>query len=179
DMMTTGKGMSAGYTPIAAVIIREHIMEAISNGSKQIMGGHTFSSNPLSAATANAVLNYVQTHQLVERSAENGAYLFDKLEAMAATSDLIGDVRGKGLFAGVEFVADKTTRIPFPATMNLTEKVVQAAYEEGLLIYPANAGTDGVEGDAIIIAPPLTITKSELDILVKKFQQAIKMVENS
>lgn len=179
DMITTGKGMSAGYTPIAAAIISDKVMEPIRHGSKRILSGHTFSCNPLSAATALAVIDYLEKHELVQRSKENGAYLLQKLEQMAGESDNIGDVRGKGLFAGVEFVADKQTKQPFPADWKMTEKVVQAAYDASLLVYPANADKDGLKGDAVIIAPPLTITKQEIDILLERFYSALQRIENA
>lgn len=177
DMMTIGKGMSAGYTPIAATIISEKVMEPILHGSKTIMSGHTFSGNPMSAATALAVIDYLESQQLIERSAENGAYLLEKLTHLAEETAIIGDIRGKGLFAGVEFVADKETKLPFPSTWKMTEKVVQASYEAGLLVYPASINQAELDIDAVIIAPPLTITKREIDLLVERFWEALQTIE--
>src|SRR5690625_5159105 len=113
DLMATGKGMSAGYTPIAAAVASDQVMEPILNGSKLIMSGHTYSANPQSAATALAVINYIQKNNLVEETAEKGAYLKEKIKQLAKDSPIIGDVRGKGLFIGVEFVANKKTKEPF------------------------------------------------------------------
>lgn len=177
DIMITGKGMSGGYTPIAATVVSDRVMEPIRNGSKIIMSGHTFSANPQSAATALAVINYLMKYQIIENSVQKGEYLKQKLVDIAKQSSIIGDVRGKGLFIGIEFVKNKSTKEPFSRSANLTNKVVQANFAEGLVVYPANAGKDGLNGDAIIVAPPLTITMEEIDKLVEKFSRALYKME--
>ncbi|RST58187.1 aspartate aminotransferase family protein [Siminovitchia terrae] len=177
DIIATGKGMSAGYTPMAAAIVSEKVMEPILKGSKIVMSGHTFSANPQSAATCLAVLNYIEKNNVVENSAVNGAYLKEKIRELAEASEIIGDVRGKGLFVGVEFVKDKLTKKSFDRALDVVSRIVQANFEEGLLVYPANAGTDGLIGDAVILSPPLTITKEEVDELVRRFAVALRKVE--
>lgn len=177
DIMATGKGMSAGYTPMAATVVSEKVMEPILNGSKSIMSGHTFSANPQSCATSLAVLDYMEKHNLVENSARMGAYLKEKISELAKTSEIIGDIRGKGLFVGIEFVEDKLTKRPFPRKNDVVGQIVQANFDEGLLVYPANAGTDGRTGDAVILSPPLTISKEEVDELVHRFSAALSKVE--
>lgn len=177
DIMATGKGMSAGYTPMAATIVSEKVMEPILKGSKVVMGGHTFSANPQSAATSLAVLDYIEKHGLVENSALMGDYLKGKVSTLAASSDIIGDVRGKGLFIGIEFVQDKVSKTSFSRDVDLVEKIVKASFDEGLLVYPANAGREGLNGDAIILSPPLVITKDEINELVNRFSKAIQRVE--
>ncbi|MBD8005360.1 aspartate aminotransferase family protein [Bacillus norwichensis] len=177
DIIATGKGMSAGYTPMAAAIVSEKVMEPILKGSKIVMSGHTFSANPQSAATCLAVLNYIEKNNVVENSAVNGAYLKEKIRELAEESEIIGDVRGKGLFVGVEFVKDKLTKKSFDRALDVVSRIVQANFEEGLLVYPANAGTDGLIGDAVILSPPLTITKEEVDELVRRFAVALRKVE--
>lgn len=177
DIMATGKGMGAGYTPIAATVVSEKVMEPILNGSKSIMSGHTFSANPQSAATALAVLQYIEKHNVVQNSARVGAYLKERMKELAQKSEIIGDVRGKGLFVGIEFVQDKETKTSFARECDLVNRIVQANFEEGLLVYPANAGVDGLTGDAIILSPPLTITKEEVDELVRRFAAALGKME--
>lgn len=179
DLMATGKGMSAGYTPIAAAVVSDKVMEPILNGSKLIMGGHTFSANPQSAATALAVIEYIEKNNLVQKSAEIGTYLKEKIMRLAEKSKIIGDVRGKGLFIGIEFVKNKATKEPFPRDCDIVNQVVEANFDEGLLVYPANAGVDGLNGDAVIVSPPLTITKAEIDDLVARFTRSLEMVESS
>ncbi len=177
DIIATGKGMSAGYTPMAAAIISEKVMEPILKGSKIVMSGHTFSANPQSAATCLAVLNYIEKNNIVENSAVNGAYLKQKIRELAEASEIIGDVRGKGLFVGVEFVKDKLSKKSFGRALDVVNRIVQASFEEGLLVYPANAGAGGLTGDAVILSPPLTITKEEINELVRRFAVALRKVE--
>lgn len=179
DIMMTGKGMSGGYTPIAATVVSEKVMKPILNGSKLIMSGHTLSANPQSAATALAVIDYIEKHNLVQQAAENGYYLQEQLRLVAKQSNIIGDIRGKGLFVGIEFVKNKQTKESFANTVDVMNKIVEENFAQGLLVYPANAGTDGLSGDAIIIAPPLTITKKEIDELVARFSKSIEIVERS
>ncbi len=177
DIIATGKGMSAGYTPMAAAIVSEKVMEPILKGSKVVMSGHTFSANPQSAATCLAVLNYIEKNNIVENSAVNGAYLKEKIHELAEASKIIGDIRGKGLFVGIEFVKDKSTKKSFDRALDVVNRIVRASFEEGLLVYPANAGTDGLTGDAVILSPPLIITKEEVDELVRRFAVALGKVE--
>lgn len=179
DIMATGKGMGAGYTPIAATVVSDKVMEPILNGSKLIMSGHTFSANPQTAATALAVLRYIEENKLVEKSVETGIYLKEKLNELAERSEIIGDIRGKGLFIGIEFVKNKVTKQTFPRECDLVNEIVQTNFAEGLLVYPANSGEDGLNGDAVILSPPLTITKDEIDELVERFSRSLEKIENN
>jgi adenosylmethionine-8-amino-7-oxononanoate aminotransferase len=173
DIVALGKGMSAGYTPIAATLVSDHVIEPITSGSKLVMSGHTYSANPQSAATALAVINYIEQHQLVIRAKEMGDYLLTKLKGLQARYPIIGDIRGKGLLIGIEFVTDRLHKLSFKPDIELTNLVVSTAQKNGLLLYPASVGTKGVGGDAILLAPPLTIKKSEMDELLKIFEKTI------
>lgn len=177
DIVALGKGMTAGYTPMAATLVSDKVMEPILQGSKAIMSGHTYSANPLSAATSLAVLEYIEKHHLIKRAEKIGNFLKTKLLDLKKEVTMIGDVRGKGLLLGVEFVEDRNLMRPFPATKKVTNLVIQKALEKGLLVYPANAGDEGITGDAIIIAPPLVITEDEVNELIKRFRDALLDVE--
>ena len=177
DLITLGKGMSAGYTPIAATIVSDHVMEPILQGSKSIMSGHTYSANPQSAAVSLKVLEYIEKHQLVQKAEEQGDYLFRQLKALLRSYDIIGDVRGKGLLIGLEFVADRERKTPFSPSFNVTNRIIKSAFEKGLLVYPASGALNGT-GDAIIVSPPFTITKIEIDQLVALLEDAISEVQN-
>ncbi|MBM7619397.1 adenosylmethionine-8-amino-7-oxononanoate aminotransferase [Bacillus tianshenii] len=166
DIICIGKGMSAGYTPIAATLVSNDIIETIMNGSKIIMSGHTYSANPQSAAVALAVLKYIEKEDLVENARVMGVYLKQLLEGLQVKYPIIGEVRGKGLLLGLEIVADHTTKYPFSQEKAVTFKLIEKAQKNGLLIYPASAGTEGIGGDAIIIAPPLSVTKKEIEELI-------------
>lgn len=177
DMITLGKGMSAGYTPIAATLVSDRIMQVIEKGSKSIMAGHTYSANPQSAMVSLAVLDFIQDHGLVKKSEDAGKYLSQKLHKSNVQHQIIGDIRGLGLLMGVEIVRDPTTKEPFPIALGVTTKIIDRAFENGLLLYPASGGIDGVAGDAFIISPPLTITVEEIDRLMELFDKTISEVE--
>jgi adenosylmethionine-8-amino-7-oxononanoate aminotransferase len=176
DMIVLGKGMSAGYTPMAAVIARTPIMQAVAEASDVAQFGHTYSANPLSAATCLAVLDYLEDHDLVSAAHERGTVLRADLERLAFHHEIIGDVRGRGLLLGIELVADRATRRRFPPEVQVADRLVQAAFERGLLVYPA-ALPEG--GDSVLIAPPLTISPTEVDHLLLMLGQALGDVERA
>lgn len=177
DIMVLGKGMSAGYSPIAAAVSADHVIAPILSGSGSVMAGHTYSGNPLSAAVSLAVIRYMKKHQLPDRADLSGRYLMNALKDVQTNHFIIGDVRGKGLLIGIEFVADRLSKTPFPAHAQMTHLVVETAKQNGLLVYPASAGEDGVGGAAVMIAPPLSITQQEMDELIQLFEQTITQVE--
>ncbi|MDQ0882462.1 aspartate aminotransferase family protein [Peribacillus sp. V2I11] len=173
DIIALGKGMSAGYTPMAATMVTDRVMEPILKGSKSIMAGHTYSANPLSAAVSLEVLSYIEGNDLVKAAEEKGLYLFKKLQGLAGKFDIIGDVRGKGLLLGLEFVSDRISKTPFDLQVGLTTRLVNKAFTKGLLIYPAAGAIEGIAGDAVILSPPLIITNEEIDRLVKILEASL------
>ena len=173
DIVTFGKGMSGGYTPIAATAMTDKVIEPIMNGSKSIMGGHTLSANPLSCAISLAVLDYVEKHHLPERAEKIGEYLINALQKRKERFSFIGDIRGKGLLIGIEFVVNQQTKEPFPLSIPVTNEIIKLGMKQGIILYPAAAGLDGVSGAAIIIAPPLTISLKECDELLNRFDQTL------
>jgi adenosylmethionine-8-amino-7-oxononanoate aminotransferase len=170
DIVALGKGMGAGYAPIAAALASEKVIEPILAGTKVVMSGHTLSANPQSCAVSLAVLEYLEKNQIVSEVESKGDYLKNLLLQLKNQYSFIGDIRGKGLMLGIEFVEDVITKIPFPREAVVTQKMISLAKEKGLLVYPAGSGIDGVNGDSIIISPPLTITKNEIDELVSLMQ---------
>jgi adenosylmethionine-8-amino-7-oxononanoate aminotransferase len=170
DIVALGKGMGAGYAPIAAALASEKVMEPILAGSKSVMSGHTLSANPQSCAVSLAVLDYLEKNEIMKEVECKGVYLRNQLEKLKQQFSFIGDVRGKGLLLGIEFVGDHDSKTPFPRKAAITQKIVAIAKEKGLLVYPAGAGIDGVNGDSIIISPPLTITKREIEELALLLQ---------
>lgn len=177
DIIALGKGMSAGYTAIAATLASENVMKPILQGSNSVMSGHTYSANPQSAATALAVLQYIEKYQLVQNVKVQGEYLLQKLLFELGESKIIGDIRGIGLMIGVEFVSDKSTKRPFDKKLMITNKIVGKAREKGLLVYPSSAGQEGAHGDAIIISPPFIITKSQMDELVSILKEVVLEIQ--
>jgi adenosylmethionine-8-amino-7-oxononanoate aminotransferase len=177
DMMALGKGMSAGYTPMAAVLVSDKIIEVIQNGSKSIMSGHTYSANPQSSAIALAVMEYIEENDLIAHVREKGEYLIEALNRLKEKHACIGDVRGKGLLCALEFVKDQKTRQPYDFSLAFTDRLIVKTFENGLLIYNAAGGINGQAGDAIIVAPPFVISPEQIDQLVGLLDQSINELE--
>jgi adenosylmethionine-8-amino-7-oxononanoate aminotransferase len=178
DIVALGKGVSGGYAPIAATVVSEEIIHVIEEGSRIIMSGHTFSANPFSARAGLEVVRYCKTNHLCRQAEQKGEELMRKLNELKKQSKIIGDIRGKGLLIGVEFVRDKETKLPFPPENGLTEKVVKEAKRRGLLLYPSSAGMEN-EGNAVIISPPLTISKEEMQELFDLFTETVQTIETA
>lgn len=179
DIVALGKGMGAGYATIAATLVSDEVMKPILSGSKLIMSGHTLSANPQACAVSLAVLEYLETKQIISTVEAKGTYLRNMLNKLINQFSFIGEVRGKGLLLGIEFVENKLTKHPFSRKLQVTQTIIKMAQSNGLLIYPANAGLDGIHGDAIIIAPPLTITKREIEELVRLLTTTLLQFEKS
>ncbi|MHB8867818.1 MAG: aspartate aminotransferase family protein [Thermoleophilia bacterium] len=177
DLIALGKGVSAGYTPLAATLASDRLVQTIRRGSGVIMSGHTYSGNPLSCAVGLAVVRYVQEHDLLHRATDLGARLGERLEELKGLHPIVGDVRGLGLLWGLELVADAAARVPFPVEAQVTSRLVALAMERGLLLYPALSGADDRPGDAVIVAPPLTITEAELDLLCDLLDGSLTALE--
>lgn len=177
DIVAFGKGMGAGYAPIAAAVASEKVMAPILAGTKSIMSGHTLSANPQSCAVSLAVLEYLEKNEILKEVDCKAVYLRNLLEKLKGLFSFIGDVRGKGLLVGIEFVEEGSTKTPFARKASITQKIVTLAKEKGLLVYPSGAGIDGVNGDAIIIAPPLTISKREIEELVSLLKDTFTEIE--
>ncbi len=174
DIITMGKGISGGYLPLSAVITSVKIIDPIAKGSGSFKHAQTFSHVPSICAAGLAAVRYIAEHKLVERAAKTGAMLQKKLSSL---KDLpgVGDVRGIGMLAGIEFVADKKTKKPFPRALKMAETFTDNARQEGLVVWPNVGHADGDEGDLAMIAPPFIITESETSELVSKFQKALSV----
>ncbi|MCU9613626.1 aspartate aminotransferase family protein [Caldibacillus lycopersici] len=177
DIVALGKGLSAGYSPLAATIVHKRILEPIRSGSKSIMSGHTLSANPASTAAGLAVLEFLESNKVIEAVGDKGEYLINQLKSFQGKYHTIGDVRGLGLLIGLEIVLNRITKQPFPRSQQATFELIRIAKEKGLLLYPSQAGNDGIHGDAVIVAPPLTITKEEIDELILRLEQTMDEFE--
>lgn len=170
DMIVAAKGLSSGYTPIFTVIVKEEIHRAIQEGSGAFVHGHTYSQNPLSCAIALAVIDYLRKHDLISRAARMGDYFLRALQSLYR-HDFVGDVRGKGLLAGIELVKDKKTKEPFDPQLRINAKIANVAFEKGLITYPGGGGADGIKGDHLLLAPPFIITEEQVDQMVAILDQ--------
>ncbi|WP_181037327.1 aspartate aminotransferase family protein [Arthrobacter sp. 4R501] len=173
DIVAVGKGLGAGYTPIAAVLLSERVLTAIEDGTGRVQGGHTYSANPLSIATASAVMEILESENVIERGRQAGTYLRGQLEVLRDRHIIIGDVRGLGMLLGLEYVTDpETLGVSLPQG-ELSGRITAAAMRHGLVIYTAAGGFN----DATCIAPPLTITHEEIDMLITSLEAAITDIE--
>ncbi len=166
DIIVAAKGLSSGYAPLGAVIISKKLVDAISSGSGSFIHGFTYSSHPISLAAGRAVLGHIQKHELVqladsERDGTTAALLKDTLDELRPLN-AVGDVRGIGLLWAVEFVANQSTKTPFPVAANFCGLVAQAAIDRGLLVYPVQGCADGDCGDHVLIAPPAVISADQI-----------------
>jgi adenosylmethionine-8-amino-7-oxononanoate aminotransferase len=175
DMILVGKGIASGYAPLGAVLVSARVVEAFERGSGAFVHGFTYQAHPVSTAAGNAVLDYIESHKLFERVLPAGEFLSEVLEPLEDHSH-VGDIRDIGLFLGIEFVKDKSTREPCPKEQNIAEKIRQACLEEGVLTYPTQGCVDGLRGDHILLAPPFTISYEECVLIARALQTAVAKV---
>lgn len=173
DIIVAGKGVAGGYSPLATVIVSTGVHDVFRRGSNRHTQGFTYSGNPLSCAIGCAVLNYLRDNNLVERAGKIGGYVKNKLEELKEIP-IVGDVRGKGLLLGVEFVQDRAAKTPFPAEIGLTSRIVAAAFRRRMHVVGGMGGMiDGVLGDHLQITPSFTITEQEVDEAVGILKESI------
>lgn len=175
DIAVLGKGLSAGYVPLGAVVACQKVVEGFEQGSGVFEHGFTYSGHPTSAAGGLAVLRYIEKHRLTEKVAEREKDFFEKLETLKKF-DFVGDIRGRGFMSGIEFVADRKTKAPFDPALRLSVEVTKTAFNNGLLVYPGSGFLPGAAGDHIMITPPLTITDAEMDELFKRLSRTLEQV---
>jgi adenosylmethionine-8-amino-7-oxononanoate aminotransferase len=173
DIMTLGKGIAGGYVPLSAVVAPRRLADALARGSGALLHAQTFSHHAALCAAGVATLRYLRDHALIERCAAIAPAFHDRL---AALRDLpcVGDVRGRGLLAAVEFVADPATRAPFPRAARFAETFAEAALEAGLVVWPNVGQADGVNGDLAMLAPPFVVSQGEIDLIVQRFGEALR-----
>lgn len=178
DIMTAGKGISGGFVPLAGVFCTDKIFKAIKNGSGNFSHGFTFANNSFTTGIGNIILDYMIKNDLINKASKAGDYLMSKLEKLRSF-DIVGDVRGKGLMTAVEFVKDKKTKEPFPRKLHISEKISDIAQNKGLILYFCVGFADGMNGDAVMVAPSFNVTKKEIDEIVKIFSESIREVQQS
>lgn len=176
DIITIAKGLGAGYQPIGAMLCTGRIYAAIEAGSGFFQHGHTYIGHPIACAAANVVLEKLTNGGLTARSAKMGALLLDELRAAFGQHPNIGDIRGRGLFAGLEFVADRDSKTPFDPGLAVNKALKKAAFAAGLGCYPMGGTIDGKHGDHILLAPPFILTKDHISEIVDKLKIAIQAV---
>jgi adenosylmethionine-8-amino-7-oxononanoate aminotransferase len=173
DIICTAKGLAGGYQPIGAVLLQSRIFEAIVSRHGYFEHGHTYIGHPIACAAALAVQQEIEQQNLIVAVRSRGAYLDQRLRQTLEQHAFVGDIRGRGLLYGVELVADRESKSPFPAGDKVGARIKAAAFERGLICYPGGGTADGVDGDHILLAPPFIATEQHLDELVEKLAAAI------
>jgi adenosylmethionine-8-amino-7-oxononanoate aminotransferase len=177
DILVAAKGVSGGYAPLAVLMAHERVLAALREAGTPWIAGHTYAQNPVSAAAGLAVLEYLQSHNLVRAAAERGEQLLAGLRALIEHHRILGDARGLGLLLGVELVRDRATREPFPLEAGVAFRFGRMCIEEGVAVYPGQSGADGELGDHALVTPPLVITPEQVDTLVAGIDRALSRLE--
>jgi adenosylmethionine-8-amino-7-oxononanoate aminotransferase len=171
DIMILGKGIGGGYAPLSAVVAPRRIVDALARGSGTFLHAQTFSHHATLCAAGVATLGYLRKHRLIERCAEMGRVLHGRLRELLEVPG-IGDVRGRGLLAGIEFVADRATRSPFPPSARVAETFTATALELGLVVWPNSGQLEDSTGDLVMLAPPFIITEEQIDEMMTVLLEA-------
>ena len=173
DLLCVAKGLGAGYQPIGATLVSGQIFEAFRDGSGFFQHGHTYMGHPMACAAALAVQRAIDSRQLLAKVRLQGGVLSDALHERFGNHPHVGDIRGRGLFQGIELVAERTTKEPFDPGLKLHARIKAAAMEGGLICYPGGGTADGVRGDHVLLVPPFIVGEGEVAEIVARLGAAI------
>jgi len=173
DLLTAAKGLGGGYQPVGSVLFSEEIFERIAGGSGRFVHGLSYIGHPVACAAALAVQKVIRRDGLLENVRCQGERLQNALEERFGNHPNVGDIRGRGLFRGIEFVADRGTKTPFSPAARIAERVHRDAMERGLCVYPGTGTADGSSGDHLLIAPPFIIDGTTIDEIVERLGNAV------
>lgn len=176
DILCIAKGLGAGYQPIGAMLCTGEIYETIKNGTGFFQHGHTYLGHPVAAAAGLAVVSKIVGDGLCDRARRQGEVLSKALHDQFGQHPHVGDIRGRGLFQGIEIVEDRETKTPFDPAKGYAAKIKTAAFDAGLICYPMAGTRDGRAGDHVLLAPPFIIEDSQIDELVGKLATALEQV---
>lgn len=179
DVVVLGKGVNAGYMPVSAVIVKESDLDTMKRASLGFMHAQTYMQAPSMAATTLAVLEFLDEHQVLEKSHAVSEHWLSELKSHLNPLSRVGSVTGIGHMAGVEFVQDKDSKSPFPIAKKFAQKFVQHAQDHGLILWPNYGQADGVNGDLVILGPSLLMTSSEADECVSLLRTSIQSFDLS
>ena len=173
DLLVIAKGLGGGYQPIGAVLAQAHVVDAFARGSGLFQHGHTYLGHPVACAAALAVQQVIQRDGLLEAVRRQGHGLHQRLVAAFCNHPHVGDIRGRGLFWGIELVADRATKQVFDPAWKLHAQIKSQAMVHGLMVYPMGGTIDGQRGDHVLLAPPFIVSDSELDAIVLRLHRSI------
>jgi hypothetical protein len=173
DIIAVAKGLGGGYAPIGAILLHDRLFKAVAEGSGAFQHSHTYTGHPLACAAALAVQQVMRRDNLLANVREQGAHFARRLQERFGNHPFVGDVRGRGLFQGVELVADRGTKAPFDPKRKLHARIKQEAMARGLMVYPMGGTVDGARGDHVLLAPPFIVDKGTIDTIVERLGDAI------
>lgn len=173
DILVLGKGLNAGALPLSAVVARRPLVELLAAGSGGFNHAQTYSHHPALCAAGLATLRALVAERLVERVGRLEVPFFGALASLRAYP-AVGDIRGRGLLAAVEFVADRATKRPYERSLRFAERFTDRAFANGLILWPNVGNVDGRSGDLVIVAPPFTATEEELEEIVRRMDRTLK-----
>jgi adenosylmethionine-8-amino-7-oxononanoate aminotransferase len=173
DLLAIAKGLGGGYQPVGAVLLSKQIFEAFSQGSGFFQHGHTYMGHPMAAAAGLAVQNVIRRDGLLSNVVAMGGHLQRRLDERFANHHHVGDIRGRGLFRGVELVADRGSKEPFAPSLQLNARVKREAMARGLMVYPMGGTIDGARGDHVLLAPPFIVNDAQVDLIVERLGDAV------
>ncbi len=176
DIVTIAKGLGAGYQPIGAMLSTRRIYDAIVGGSGSFQHGHTYIGHATACAAALAVQRTIAEDKLLANVLARGEQLRARLREALGDHPNLGDIRGRGLFVGVEFVADRDGKATLDPALKTHARLKSAAMQNGLLVYPMGGTVDGVHGDHVLFAPPFICTPQDIDRIVERFAAAVQTV---
>lgn len=173
DIVTLAKGLGGGYQPIGATISRSFVHDQIAEEFGEFTHGYTYQGHATSCAAGVAVQNVLDEQDLLKNVNERGAQLRDELASCFSEHPYVGDIRGRGLFVGIELVTDRETKAPPGTELGVASWIKNTAMEEGLICYPAGGTADGKNGAHILLAPPFIYTAAHVSELVGKLESVL------
>ena len=173
DLIAIAKGLGGGYAPIGALLMQEKIFATIAKGSGAFQHSHTYMGHPLACAAALAVQQVIRRDDLLANVRKQGSHLARRLRERFSNHAFVGDVRGRGLFQGIELVHDRSTKEPLDPALNTHARVKREAMARGLMVYPMGGTADGQRGDHVLIAPPFIVDAAVIDAIVERLGDAI------
>jgi len=176
DVLLVGKGLTGGYVALSAMVTREEIVTTIRESGSEFLHAQTFANHPVACAAGLATIRYLQQNELLARCREMGELLHRELQTRLAGHPLVGDIRGRGLLAGIEFVQDKTTRASFPRAWRIVELIAATALAHGLVVWSNVGHVDGKDGDLILLAPPFIVTVEQIQEIVNTLARVLDIV---
>ncbi len=179
DILTIAKGLGGGYQSIGATLVGKRVTDALTDGSGALKHGYTYMGHPVACAAALAVQQVIAEEDLLSNVRRQGEVLRSRLIEHIGDHEHVGDIRGRGLFIGVELVADRSGKIPFDPSLQVHARIKKAALQHGLMVYPGGGTVDGTRGDHVLFAPAYNVTSTEVQEIVRRFALSLNSTFNA